>query len=315
MDIYKSVLNGDKRAIARFISLIEQKSQDAASLLKKIHNHTGNAIIVGITGPPGGGKSSIVNQLTKKLRSENKKVGIIAVDPSSPFSGGALLGDRIRMQDLTLDEGVFIRSMGTRGALGGLSRASYDSAKVLDASGMDYVIIETVGVGQSEVDIVKLADIVILVQVPGLGDDVQAIKAGIMEIGDIFVVNKADKDGAERLVTEIEMTLDLNPNKNEFRPPVIKTVATTGEGINDLCVNITKVWEQFVKLGIIRKKRVARTKQELIDLVKESFFEDFFDIYSEKIQDMADNIYNKKIDPYSASEIIIQNIRESFFQK
>jgi len=313
MDIYKSVIGGDKRAIARFISLIEQRSEEAINLLKKIHSRTGNAIIIGITGPPGGGKSSIVNQLAKKLRSKNKKVGIIAIDPSSPFSGGALLGDRIRMQELTMDEGVFIRSMGTRGALGGLSKASYDSAKVLDASGMDFIIIETVGVGQSEVDIVKLADIVVLVQVPGLGDDVQAIKAGIMEIGDIFVVNKADKEGAERLVKEIEMTLDLNPNKNEFRPPVIKTVATTGEGIDDLFVNITRVWEHFVKFDIIRKRRLARAKQELIDIVKENYFDDFFQRYSEKIQDMAEQIYQRKMDPYSASEIIIQDIRKVFF--
>lgn len=313
MDIYKSVLEGNKRAIARFISLIEQRSEEAIELLKKIHGYTGNAVIIGITGPPGGGKSSIVNQLAKKIRSENKKVGIIAVDPSSPFSGGALLGDRIRMQDLTLDEGVFIRSMGTRGALGGLSLATYDSVKVLDAAGMDYVLIETVGVGQSEVDIVKLADIVLLVQVPGLGDDVQAIKAGIMEIGDIFVVNKADREGAERLVTEIEMTLDLNPAKYNLRPPVVKTVATTGEGINELYVNITEIWEQFAERNIVHKKRLERAKQELIDLVKEKYFENFFNKYSTKIHDLADLIYRKQVDPYSASEIIRQDMRKNFF--
>jgi LAO/AO transport system kinase len=204
MNIVQRILKGDKRGIARLITLIEEQSPDASHLLKKIYRFTGNAVTIGITGPPGAGKSSIVNLLAKKFRQKNKKVGIIAIDPTSPFTGGAILGDRIRMQNLTLDEGIFIRSMGSRGALGGLSRASYDAVKVLDAAGMDYIIIETVGVGQSEVDIIKLADIVALVLVPGMGDEVQAIKAGVMEIGDIFVVNKSDRDGSDRLVTEIQ---------------------------------------------------------------------------------------------------------------
>ena len=219
MDIVPKILKGNKRGIARLITLIEEQSEEARVFLKQLYKYTGNAITIGITGPPGAGKSSVVNLLAKKLRESNKKVGIIAIDPTSPFTGGALLGDRIRMQDLTLDEGIFIRSMGSRGTLGGLSRASYDAVKVLDAAGMDYIIIETVGVGQSEVDIIKLADIVALVLIPGMGDEVQAIKAGIMEIADIFVVNKSDIDGTDRLVTEIQMNLDLNQDKNKVKPP------------------------------------------------------------------------------------------------
>jgi LAO/AO transport system kinase len=305
MDLIKSVLNGDKKSMARLITLIEERAPEAIEALKQIHKHTGNAMVIGITGPPGGGKSSLVNQLAKKFRARNKKVGIIAVDPTSPFTGGALLGDRIRMQDLALDQGVFIRSMGTRGALGGLSKASYNTVKVLDAAGMDCVIIETVGVGQSEVDIVKLADIVILVLIPGMGDDVQAIKAGIMEIGDIFVINKADKDGTDRLVTEIEMMLDLNPSKNTWRPPVIKTIATTGEGVDILEENIYKAYEYMKQNGILLKKRTDRITQELIELIKDSLINEILTNKAFEIHSMVEKIMAKQEDPYTAVEKII----------
>lgn len=306
MNTVQKIIKGDKRSIARLITLIEEQSAEANDILKQIYRFTGNAVTIGITGPPGAGKSSIVNQLAKMLRHKNKKVGILAIDPTSPFTGGALLGDRIRMQDLTLDEGIYIRSMGSRGALGGLSRASYDAVKVLDAAGMDYIIIETVGVGQSEVDIIKLADIVILVLVPGMGDEVQAIKAGVMEIGDIFVVNKSDMDGSDRLVTEIEMNLDLNPNKSVFRPPIVKTVAVTGEGIAELDKTIGQVYRQLEDNGMLVNKRKARVKQELQELIREIHLKKIVTVFSAEIETYTDKIFKKEIDPYSAANVILE---------
>lgn len=306
MDTIEAVLNGDKRSIAKLITLIEEKSDDSIEILKKIYEYTGNARIIGVTGSPGSGKSSLVDKIAKILRSKNKKIGIIAVDPSSPFTGGAILGDRIRMQDLALDKGVFIRSMGTRGALGGLSKACYDAAKVLDASGMDYVLIETVGVGQSEIDIAKLADIVLVVMVPGMGDDVQAIKAGIMEIGDIFVVNKSDKDGADRLVKEIETVLELGFEKKELKPPVIKTIATENYGTAELCETIDFVWEYFTKKDYLRIKRENRIRQEIMGLLTEGVLNRIIDCYSEKIESLVEKAIKKQIDPYSAAEIILK---------
>ncbi len=300
-NIVQKVLRGEKRSIARLISLLEKRSSETSDLLKQIHKFTGNAITIGITGPPGAGKSSIVNHLAKKLRSNDKKVGIIAIDPTSPFTGGAILGDRIRMQDLTLDEGIYIRSMGSRGALGGLSQATYDAIKVLDAAGMDYIIIETVGVGQSEVDIVKLADIVVLILVPGLGDEVQAIKAGIMEIGDIFVVNKSDVDGSDRLVAEIKMNLDLNSNKSAFKTPIVKTVATTGEGIEELNKIISQVYKQLADKGILLNRQKERIKRELCGLIREIELNKIGMAHSAEIKTFTEKILKKETDPHTAA--------------
>jgi len=308
MHLYERILNKDKRAVARLITLIENEVKEAREELKKIYKNTGNARIIGITGPPGAGKSSLVNELVKAIRKEGKEVGVIAVDPTSPFTGGALLGDRIRMNEISLDPGVFIRSMGSRGSLGGIAKAAFDAVKVLDAYGMDYIIIETVGVGQSEVDIVRLADTVVLVLVPGLGDDVQAIKAGIMEIADIFAINKADKEGTDRLITEIQMMLDLGLKENPWRPPVLKTVALTGAGIQELYEEIKKHLEFQNNMGILKEKRRNRIREEFYTHLRDNITKQIIEKKSEKIKELLKAIEEKNLDPYSAVEIILRQI-------
>ncbi|MDU5647286.1 MAG: methylmalonyl Co-A mutase-associated GTPase MeaB, partial [Veillonella sp.] len=220
MDLVKGLFEGSRLALARSITAVENEYENAIDIMKAIYPKTGNARILGITGAPGAGKSTLTDKVVKHYLDQGKKIGIVAIDPTSPFSGGAILGDRIRMNDLTLNENVFIRSMGTRGSLGGLSKKTADVVKLMDAFGMDLIIIETVGVGQSEVDIVKNADTTLVVLVPGLGDDIQAIKAGILEIGDVFAINKADRDGCDRLNVEIEMMLDLDSREVKWRPPI-----------------------------------------------------------------------------------------------
>lgn len=263
------LLAGEPRAVARAISKVEDGAEDASELMKAVFPHTGRGLVVGITGSPGAGKSSLVDKLAGLYRKRGERVGIVAVDPSSPFSGGAILGDRIRMQALGLDPGVFIRSMATRGNLGGLARATVDAVAILDAAGYEKVIVETVGVGQDEVEIVKTADVSVVVLVPGMGDDIQAIKAGIMEIGDVFVINKADRDGVLRTEKELEALLSLAHRPDNWMPPIVKTVATENKGLEELAAAVESYrdFQKGAESAGERRRSVARWR--ILELLRE----------------------------------------------
>jgi LAO/AO transport system kinase len=300
-DLVSEALSGSVRALAKLITMVENEMPGSTELLQQLYPKTGHAYIIGITGPPGSGKSTLTDKITKELRKKEYTVGIVAVDPSSPFSGGALLGDRLRMQDIAGDEGVFVRSMATRGTLGGLSRATADTIKILDAFGKDFILIETVGVGQDEVDIVKTADTTLLISVPGLGDEIQALKAGIMEIGDIFVVNKADREGADRLVMELSLMLDLNPLASPWRPPIIKTIATTGEGIPELTEKILE-HRQFLEKGKgLLHKRNERARGEIINLIEQEIAKYIHKMlkYDLSFDQVIEQVVAREKDPYS----------------
>jgi len=307
-ELQQKLFEGQPRAISRAISKIEDGSKDAAELMKAVFPKTGNALIIGITGSPGAGKSSLVEKLALFYRDKGEKIGIICIDPSSPFSGGAILGDRIRMQELGLDKNVFIRSMATRGKLGGLARATVDAVAILDAAGFDKVIVETVGVGQDEVEVVKAADVSVVVLVPGMGDDIQAIKAGIMEIGDVFVINKADRDGVYRTEKELEALLSLAHRHDFWQPPIVKTIATKSEGIDELSEAI-KSYEEFQKNGeksLERRKAIAHWR--LVELLRERLLNEALNKNgnSTRLEEYALEIAEKRCDPYSAVEELLK---------
>ncbi len=309
MDIVAELLNGSKLAIARAITAVENEYDTAVEIMQKIYPHTGRANIIGITGPPGAGKSTLTDKLAKEYRRRGKTVGIIAIDPTSPFSGGAILGDRIRMTELSMDEGVFIRSMATRGSLGGLSGKTADVVKILDAAGKDIVFVETVGVGQSEIDIVKTADTTLVVLIPGMGDDIQAIKAGILEIGDVFAINKADRDGVERLNIEIEMMLDLDQNETEWRPKVMRTVASMNQGVIELVDALEEHSAHMHQSGAIEKRRFERTRTEILAMLEEAINAYLMKkVAGSKFETLTNEVYKRKNDPYSVVRMILSEV-------
>jgi len=298
---------GDVRAIARAITAIENGRPEAEEILRQVFPFTGNAYLVGVTGAPGTGKSTLVDRLAAHYRRNQQTVGIIAVDPTSPFTGGAILGDRIRMQGHAGDVGIYIRSMATRGFLGGLARATADVALLLDAAGKNIILIETVGVGQDEVEIVRLADCTLVVLVPGLGDDVQNMKAGLMEIGDLFVLNKSDREGADRVEQQVKAMLQIVPERDGWRPPVVRTVATEGHGVAELAGAIESFRQHFEVASRRRAKQVERWKQRLLDLLENRLMERVVgDARGEKaLESLAAEVAERRMDPYAAvSEIL-----------
>ena len=301
------IRSGEVRALARAISTIEDNRPESRELLKALFNFTGRARVIGLTGAPGAGKSTLVDQLAREYRKQELTVGILAVDPTSPYTGGAILGDRIRMQSHHADPSIYIRSMATRGNLGGLARATTDAATVLDAAGKDLVLIETVGVGQDEIDIVRLADVTVVILVPGMGDDVQTIKAGIMEIADIFVINKSDREGADRVEREIRSMQSLAIRSDKWTPPIIKTVAMDGKGIPELAAAIVN-YELFLEQkDILLKKKISNWRERLIEMLRDGLLERLLSerLPEEEIARLATEIAEHKRDPYTLVEEIV----------
>ncbi len=301
---------GDPRALARAISAVEDHSPEALELLKALFPYSGKSLVVGLTGAPGSGKSTLVDQLARQYRQQQKSVGIIAVDPTSPYSGGAILGDRIRMQSHYADQGIYIRSMATRGYLGGLASTTADVATVLDAAGKEIILIETVGVGQDEVDIVRLADVTIVILVPGMGDDVQTIKAGIMEIADIFGINKSDREGAERVEREIRGLQTLATRGDQWTPPIVKTVAIDGTGVPDLVSAITS-YTDFLKRGNLTvTKKVQNWRERLVEMLRESLLERALreQMGDGAVSRYAAEIAERRRDPYSLVQEIVNKL-------
>jgi LAO/AO transport system kinase len=306
----EEILAGDRRAIARAISAVESGEPAGIELVKLLFRKSGSAYVVGVTGSPGAGKSTLVEKLAAEYRSAGLRVGIIAVDPTSPFSGGAILGDRIRMQALSADEGVYIRSMATRGHLGGLAPAVQDVVTILDAAGCEVILIETVGVGQDEVEIARHADVTVLLLVPGMGDDVQTFKAGVMEIADLYVVNKADRPDADRVEQEVRAMLAMSERRDDWKPPVLKTVATTGEGVSDL----REVLERFRNVGQQGPRQLTRRREQwrgrLLELLRQSLLETALSELDEGIVNASvEEILAQRSDPHTLAEQMVRDFR------
>jgi len=306
MELVERMLKGDRLALAKLITLVENRVPEVAQIITSLYPYTGKAHIIGITGSPGVGKSSLVDKLITLLRKKDKKIGVIAVDPSSPFSGGALLGDRIRMQSHSTDPGVFIRSMACRGHLGGLAFATQDTALLLDAFGYEIILIETVGVGQSEVAIAQAADTTLLVTMPSSGDAIQVMKAGIMEIGDIFVVNKADQEGVDKTVIELETMLMLGAQEREWVPPIVRTIANNGEGIEELWDKIQEHKNFLSQQSRLKERRLTQIRGEIYNIITERIEKEIWEGLLRKghFQDLLDRVAAREVDPYTAADSI-----------
>jgi len=307
--LVKGILERDDLSISKAITIVENDFPESNDLLIQLYPHTGKAAIIGITGPAGSGKSTLVGQLIREYRKMKKTVGVVAVDPTSPFTGGAFLGDRIRMQDYVTGNGVFIRSMATRGNLGGLAKTTKDVVRILDASGKDIVIVETVGVGQAEVGIISVAHTTVLLFAPGLGDEIQALKAGLSEIGDVFVVNKADRENAEKTVNDINSILNTGDIDGTWRPPIIKTIAITGEGTEEL-INLIDQHREYLKTGVFERRLRKSIETELIEEIKQKFTLHLTNNLKREVdfKSLVNQILKKEIDPYTAAELILRKI-------
>lgn len=305
-ELVSETLEGRRRAVARLISLVEDGGPELGTVMDSLYPHTGRAYSLGVTGSPGAGKSTLTEQLVGRARREGSTVGVLAIDPTSPFSGGALLGDRVRMQSHATDSGVFIRSMATRGHLGGLSLATPEAMRVLDAAGMDLVVIETVGVGQAEVEITDACDTTLVVVTPGFGDSVQAAKAGLLEIADVFVVNKADRDGAREAVRELRQMLDMA--EGDFRPEIVQTTATKGEGIDELWEAIEKHRAYQEEKGLLASRRRRRIERELREIVAERYRQQVDERCSDLLGELVDKVVKREIDPYAAADRLVASL-------
>ena len=307
-DLVARAREGDRRAIARLLSVVENEEPGAADALRQLYPKTGTARVIGVTGPPGGGKSTLVNRLAGAYREQGSKVAVVAVDPSSPFTGGALLGDRIRMRERFLDEGLFIRSMASRGHAGGLARSTGRVVNVLDAIGYGVVIVETVGVGQEEVEVIRVVDTVVLVTVPGLGDDIQAIKAGVLEIADVLVVNKADRPGADETARDLAQMLTLGKLRTEWKPPIVRTIAANGENVPQLVDAIARHGTWAAESGERDRRRRDAARAEIEDLLREALVRRLRDRLGEERVDRAvSRVAERSIDPYAAVDELLKD--------